>query len=63
MSGLASSIVTMTNLLPNLLPIATNTPILGETEPNPTPTMRPMSKSAVATLYMHATRTPIASVN
>ena len=36
-SGLASSIVTMTNLLPKLLPIATNTPILGETEPNSTP--------------------------
>jgi len=27
----------MTNLLPNLLPIATNTPIFEETEPNPTP--------------------------
>ncbi len=37
-SGLASSIVTMTNLLPNLLPLATNTPTFGETEPNPTPT-------------------------
>ncbi len=28
----------MTNLLPNLLAIATNTPIFGETEPNPKPT-------------------------
>jgi len=37
-SGLASSIVTMTNLLPNLLPLATNTPTFGETKPNPTPT-------------------------
>ncbi|MEG4990127.1 hypothetical protein QUB08_30990 [Microcoleus sp. BR0-C5] len=30
MSSLASSIVTMTNLLPNLLPSATNTPIFIE---------------------------------
>ncbi|WP_333409010.1 hypothetical protein [Microcoleus sp. T2B6] len=58
---MASSLVTTTNLLPNLLPIATDTPIFGETEPNPTPTMPPISKSAVATLYMHATRAPIAS--
>ena len=32
-SSLADSLVTMTNLLPNLLPIATNTQILGETKP------------------------------
>jgi hypothetical protein len=32
-SSLANSLVTMTNLLPNLLPIATNTLILGETKP------------------------------
>jgi len=34
-SSLADSLVTMTNLLPNLLPIATNTLILGETKPKP----------------------------
>jgi hypothetical protein len=31
-SSLADSVVTMTNLLPNLLPIATNTLMLGETQ-------------------------------
>jgi hypothetical protein len=51
-SGLASSIVTMTNLLPNLLPIATNTPIFGETEPNPTPNHAPhLEECGRYTLY------------
>jgi hypothetical protein len=64
-SGLASSIVTMTNLLPNLLPIATNRPIFGETEPNPTPThaLNLEEYGRYTLLYMHATRAPIASAN
>jgi hypothetical protein len=44
----------MTNLLPNLLPIATNTPILGETEPNPTPTpVLNLEECGRYTLYAH----------
>jgi hypothetical protein len=51
-SGLASSIVTMTNLLPNLLPLATNTSIFGVTEPNPTPTHAPnLEECGRYTLY------------
>ena len=46
-SSLADSLVTMTNLLPNLLPIATNTQILGEPNPNPNPPAMPqIPKSA-----------------
>jgi hypothetical protein len=46
-SSLADSLVTMTNLLPNLLPIATNTQILGEPNRNPnTPAMPQIPKSA-----------------
>src|SRR4028119_1171040 len=46
-SILADSIVTMTNLLPNLLPIATNTQILREPNPNPNPPAMPqIPKSA-----------------
>jgi hypothetical protein len=55
----------MTNLLPNLLQIATNTPIFGETEPNPTPThaLNLEEYGRYTLLYMHATRAPIASAN
>jgi hypothetical protein len=53
-SGLASPIVTITNLLPNLLPSATNTPTFGVTEPNPTPTHTPNLKECGRyTLYAH----------
>ncbi|MBW3587518.1 MAG: hypothetical protein KY448_17270 [Cyanobacteria bacterium 0813] len=46
-SSLADAIVTITNLLPNWLPIATNTPILGEPNRNPnTPAMPQIPKSA-----------------
>jgi hypothetical protein len=39
----------MTNLLPNLLPIATNTLILGEPNPHPNPPAMPqIPKSAQA---------------
>jgi hypothetical protein len=46
-SSLADSLGTMTNLLPNWLPIATNTQIVGEPNPNPNPRAMPqIPKSA-----------------